>query len=180
MLSKFSKREQILVASTVTIAVATLAYVLIIDPIIGAYSTVERRIEAKKKKLQKDYRVLRKERVIKTDFNKYAFLIKPLASDEEEIASMLRIIEVVGRKNSIRITNIRPRPVKDKLYYKEFVFEVVAEAEIDKLVKFIYELQSSDNLLRIVKLSISAGSTRRRVKGLRAILEISKPGIPAI
>jgi Tfp pilus assembly protein PilO len=178
ILSKFSKRERTLVLATVSITIATIAYGFIIEPIIGGFSIVNRQIRSSTLKLEKGYRLLKRADEIKAEYKKYADLIKPLPSDEEEIASMLKAIEAIARGNNIYINNIRPEPVRQNEFYKEFIFELTVEATVERLGKFMYDIQSSGNLLRVRRLTLSASSKRK--KGLKAVMEISKPSIPAV
>ncbi len=178
ILSKFSGREKILIISTVTVTFITLTYGFIVEPIIAAYSRLNRQILSSTLKLEKGYRLLKRAEKIKTEYARYAQLVKPSRSDEEEIASMLKVIEATARGNNIYIRNIRPEPTKEREFYKEFIFELTVEAGIKRLGKFIYDLQSSGNLLRVKRLTLSASS--KSADSLRAVLEISKPAIPAI
>lgn len=160
--------------ATIAAIAATISYGFIIEPFLEANSKLNRRIDAERLRLEKSQALLKKQDTIKAEHERYAGFIKPSASDEEEQASMLKAIEAIARSNNIYIKNIRPQPVKEKLFYKEFVFELIAEAEIDRLVKFIYQLQSSENLLRVKKLTLSASSSK---KALKALMEITKPSI---
>ncbi|MFH1753701.1 MAG: type 4a pilus biogenesis protein PilO [Candidatus Omnitrophota bacterium] len=178
MLSKFSSRERMLIISTVTITVATLVYVFVIEPVIGAYSKINRQIISSTLKMEKGSRLLKRAHEINAEYAKYAELIKPSQSDEEEIASMLKVIEVLARENQIYIRNIRPEPVKMVDFYKEYIFELTTDASITDLGKFIYDIQTSGNLLRVKRLTLSSGSKGR--DSLKAVLEISKPLMPAV
>jgi Tfp pilus assembly protein PilO len=175
--SKFSKREKALLAATIAITAAVLSYGFVIEPVIDAYTRVNRGIRANTLKLEKSYRLLRREEDIKDAYSKYAELIKPMPSDEEEVAAMLKAIEAIASSNGIYVTNIRPQPARDKGFYKEFAFELIGEAGIDKLVRFIYDLQNSGNLLKVRKLVLSSSGGG---DDLKAVMEITKPSIPAI
>ncbi|MDB4349334.1 type 4a pilus biogenesis protein PilO [Omnitrophica bacterium] len=177
ILTKFSKRERILVSATIAITLATISYGFIIEPVIATYSKINRQIRSNTLKLEKGYRLLRRANEIKAEYRKYADLVKPLPSDEEEIAAMLKAIEAIARGNNIYITNIRPQPARENEYYKEFIFELTAEAGVERLGKFIYDIQSSGNLLRVRKLTLNSSSKER---SLKAVMEISKSSIPAI
>ncbi len=178
MLSKFSKREQGLVVMTAVITAATLSYVFIIEPIMGAFDALDRKISANMVKLKKGRGLLMREDTIFSQYKKYADLIRPTLSDEEEIAAMLKAIEKISSQNQIQITNIRPQPVREGEFYKEFVFELIAEAGVKQLGRFIYEIQGSGNILRVKRLILTASSKTRR--NLKATMEISKPAIPSV
>lgn len=178
MLSKFSKREQGLVAVTVAITVVTLSYVFIVEPIIEAYGGIDRKIKTYTVKLQKGRGLLMREETIIEQYKKYADLIRPALSDEEEIAAMLKVIEEIASQNQMQITNIRPQPVREGEFYKEFIFELSAEANMRQLGKFIYDIQGSGNILRVKRLILTSSVSTKKV--LKASMEISKPAISVI
>lgn len=175
ILAKFTKRERILIIATITIVLSTISYTLIIEPLIRTYFKLNHQIKASSLKLERNYKILKRQDYINTEYEKYSSLIKPSSSEEEEIASMLKVIEAKARENNIFITNIRPLPAKDKVYYRELTFELIAEAGIDRLVKFIYDLQTSGNLLRARKLTLTSSYTKSDV--IKAVIEITKPSI---
>ncbi|MBL7068665.1 MAG: type 4a pilus biogenesis protein PilO [Candidatus Omnitrophica bacterium] len=172
---KFSKREEMLLTVTVIIVAATIAYSFVIDPVAEAFSRLNRQIETGLLKLDKSYKLLQMKEQINREYQEYAGYIKPLRSEEEEMASMLKAIESIARKNKISITNIRPQAVKTREFYREFVFELNAETDVGSLSKFIYELQSSENLLRVTRLTLTTSYTKD--KALKAIMEITKPSL---
>ena len=159
---------------TATVVLSTITYGLLIEPLARTFSKLNRQIRSTSLKLERNHKMLRHQEIIRSEYNKYRGLIKPTPSDEEEIASMLKVIESTARSNKIDISNIRPQPVKDRGYYKDFTFELVSEAELKEIVKFIYDLQGSKNLLRVRKFTLSSSSSKNRLK---AVMEIVKPAI---
>ena len=117
ILSKFSRRERTLVIATLGVTVATILYGFVIEPVIRANTRLNDLIEAKSLKLKKGYRLLGREDEIQAEYGLYANMLKPTSSNEEEIASMLKVIEEIARGDSIYITNIRPQPVRDRGLY---------------------------------------------------------------
>ena len=175
ILSKMAKREKLLVQITAAIVMVAVLYTFIIEPLISANNSIDREIMTGERRLSKNLRVLKNEDAIKSEYAKHEGLIQPAASDEEEIASMLGAIESLARVNKIDISNIRPDQVKVFEHYKEFAFELVAQAEIEMLVKFMYDLQNSGNLLRVRRLSLSPSPSKKNA--LRAVIEVIKPSI---
>jgi len=173
---KFSKREQILLGAAVIIITVAVSYSFVIDPLAGAFFRLNRQIETGLLKLDKSYKLLGMKEAITAEYNNYEGYIKPVRSEEEEMASMLKAIESIARKNGISITNIRPQPVKARTFYKEFIFEINAEADIGNISKFIYELQTSENLLRVTKLTLTTSYAKTRT--LKAVMEVSRPSLP--
>lgn len=178
ILQRFTRRERILVSITIAIVFSTIFYGFVIEPLSRTYSRLNNQIRSGSLKLQRNYKLLNQKDSIKAEYEKYSPLIKPLPSEEEEIAAVLKVIEAIARENNIYITNIRPQPVRARLYYDELTFELIAEADIENLIKFIYDLQTSKNLLRVKKLTLSSTSTKDNL--LKAIMEITKPSIKII
>jgi len=175
IISKFSMREKAMAIGTSTIIITALIYAFIAEPVMRTHSRLNRQISSGLMKLEKSYRLIRSEEAILAKYSRYAELIKPMPSEEEEIAAMLKAIEEIARSNSIYITNIRPQPVRDKEAYSEVVFELSAEAGLERLIKFIYDMQRSGNLLRVTRLTLTAGGSKESL--LRTVMEISKPYI---
>ena len=173
IIEKFSKREQGLLLITAILVACAFVYGFVAEPLIRAHAGLNRQIETGRLKLQKNQKLLSQRVTIMADYKRYADMIKPMASEEEEVAAMLKIIENIARKGSIRITNVRPQPVKDEGIYKEFTFELIAESDVKGLAKFIYDLQGSGNLLRVRKLTMSTAASKD--KSIKAIIEITKP-----
>ncbi|NQT06343.1 MAG: type 4a pilus biogenesis protein PilO [Candidatus Omnitrophica bacterium] len=177
MRERFSKREQALITVTVLVIAIVVAYGFIIEPLSKVFNRLNREIKVSRLKLEKSMKLLERQDEIEADYNKYALLLKPSTSEEEEIASMLQAIEAVASKDSIQITNIRPLPARDRGYYQELSFEVIAESPLEGLIKFMYDLQAADDLLRVVKFTLTAKSSSGN--NLKAILSISKPAVAA-
>lgn len=178
ILSKFSVRERILTLATIGITLIVLSYVFIIEPLINAYSRLNRHIRTNNTKLVKGYSLLKRADNIKDEYIKYRNQVNDIPSDEEEVAFILKVIESIATKNDIHITNIRPQPPRDRGSYQELVFELTAESGIDRLMKFIYDTQTSNNLLRVKRLTLSS-STRGKA-ALKSIMEITRPSLPQV
>lgn len=175
IISKFSSRERALVIATILILFSTVSYGFIIEPLLRAYSDLSYRIATDAKKLEKNQRLIHMKDAIIAEYERYSKILRPTGSDEEEIASMLKVIEATARNDNVYILNIRPQPLKDEELYKIFSLELSAEAEIERLVRFIYDLQTGTDLLRVRRLTISAGSAKSGQ--LKALMIITKPAI---
>jgi Tfp pilus assembly protein PilO len=68
---------------------------------------------------------------------------------------------------------MRPKPAQDKDYYKRFVVEIETESDMNSLMKFIYDVKESSQLLKVDKLRLNAKSSEYDVV-IRASMVISK------
>ncbi len=175
ILSRFSKRERSLTIATITIVATVVSYGFVVEPLISSWSRLNRRIGSMSLKLERNYKLLGRGEIIEERYKRYSRYVKPLSSEEEEVASMLKEIEAMARADSVHINNIRPHPARDRGFYEDFIFEVIADADISSLVKFIYDLQNSGNLLRVKKFTLSAVSKQK--DQLKIIMLINKPAV---
>lgn len=175
ILSKFSGRERTLVVATILILLSTVSYGFIIEPLLRAYSDLKFKIATDAKKLEKSERLIHMKDAIIAEYERYSKILKPARSDEEEIASMLKVIEATARNDNVYIMNIRPQPLKEEELHKIFSLELSAEAQIERLMKFIYDLQTGTDLLRVRRLTIRAGAAKSGQ--LKALMIITKPAI---
>ena len=70
------------------------------------------------------------------------------------------------------MTNIKPLTTKSYDNYSKFTFRITAESRMDELAKFIYDLQSSEQLLKIERMVLRA--KERQADTIKAILHITK------
>lgn len=167
-----------LLLGAVAIVGITFGYNFVVEPVVKSFSEITGDIETGYLKLEKSYRLLQRKNIITDEYEKYEDYIDPAGSEEEELASMLKAIESIASTNKIRITNIRPQPTKSRDIYKLFVFELSAEADITQLSKFIFDLQSSANLMRVTRLTLKSSLNKGNL--LSASLEITKPSMFSI
>jgi len=172
-LSKLSKREKSILLGCAAVVVVSILYNLIFEPLVKTWSNLNKQIKGSKLKLKKGKQIVRRSTEIAAHYDKIAsFIPQGKGSDEEEITNLLSEIEQLARSAGSRITDIKPRKVKDTGYYKRYIVEVESEGDINGFTKFIYEIQNSSQLLKVEKLSI--GMTRASGGVLKANMVISK------
>lgn len=173
MLRNITKRERLLAGATVSIAVAALAYNFIMDPVIRQWNSLDGKIRDKEVMLKKHSRILRDRSNIeklKAEYAKY-FELKKL-TPEEESAAALSLIEKTARETRVQITNIKPIASKSFGNYNKFTFRVSTESKMSELIKFVYDLQSSDQLLKVERMVLRAKENDPAV--IKSMLNITK------
>lgn len=175
ILDRFSKRERHLFIGTIAVVCVAMGYIIILEPLTNRWKALGRQIEQKTVKLNKNLSILQQEKRIKSEFAKYAEHTRSMGADEEVIATLLKIIESKASGTATRITNIRPKPVKDRGFYKEFSFEVMSESSLEDLLQFVYELQNSKELLKVKRLTLTLKSGQAST--LRGVMDIIKVSV---
>lgn len=173
MFRNITKRERLLAAAAVSAALAAVIYNFVIEPVIGSWGELDRKIRDKEIVLRKYARILRDKDDIEKERAEYAkyFECKKLTSEEESAIALNRI-ERAARANRVQITNIKPLSYKSFEYYDEFTFRMATESTLGELTKFIYDLQSSDQLLKVERMVLRAKENEPSV--IKAMLNITK------
>jgi len=168
-----SKRERKILIICVSVIGASLIYNFILEPLVTKWTELDSRIEASSLRLRKGREIIKRRLQIAEQYKDISsFVAEQAASDEEEIAVLLGEVEKLANSSGARITDIKPRPVKEEGFYKRYVVEVESEGDISRFSKFIFEIQNSPHILKIEKLSI--GMKRGGSDQLRATMLISK------
>ena len=155
LLSRFSKRERYIAYISVAIAAITLFDKFVFSPVMNRLENLNEGILLQEKKLERSMHILLQEDLITSEYKKYAQQIKQERSDEETLAILLSNIEKLAKKSSVSVVDMKPSPVEKSKFYKKYTVKIEAEAKIDFLTDFIYQLEESSQLLRVVEFRLS-------------------------
>ena len=176
MLSGLSKRERYILYFCIVIILGCLFYGFVLEPLALKWIKLNKRVLSQKIRLEKNYRIIANKEIIEKEYQRYANYVKTVGSDEEVIATLLQEIENLAKNCTVRITDIKPKEVKDLRFYKRFAIEIESEAQIKQLSRFIYELQKSSQLLRVQRLHLRAKGTQKPL--LKCHMLITKISLP--
>ncbi|NQT95817.1 MAG: type 4a pilus biogenesis protein PilO [Candidatus Omnitrophica bacterium] len=173
LLNKLSPREKNILYVVIGVVIIALSYNFLIGPLINQWNSINRNIKLSKIKLQKSLSVIKKKPEIDKEYATYAARMKSKGSDEQDITQILNELETLSRKANLKITSMRPKPSKDKGYYKRFVVEIETESPMQSLMKFIYDVKNSPQLLKVDRLNLSTKSSQEGTL-IRSSMVISK------
>lgn len=152
---KLSSKEKL----GLTIAFAFLALAsldrLLISPVKARFNALNQQIRISEKQLGSDMRNLNQKKVISEEYEQYLPYIRRSGSDEEEVAKILGEIESLARKSSVYLVDMKPRKPREINFYKEYTVEIEAEGYMESLTSFIYQLNTSSQLLRVETLRLN-------------------------
>jgi len=169
---KLSQKEKIgLTLAFMFIAVASLDR-LIVSPIRGRFQRIDRSIKINEKQLAHDLRNVHQQDQIAEQYDKYVKYVERSGSDEEEVAKILGEIESLARQANIYLANMKPQTPKEIDFYKEYAVEIEVEGETEPLTTFLYQLNTSDQLLRVERLRLN--SQKEGDKVLKASMLITR------
>lgn len=150
ILNRLNPREKKIFYVVMALVVFMIGYHGVWQPILNKSASLDDEIFAAEMRLRKAKTLLRQRDDVLEEAKKYPNLAKMDAgTDEAEIAKLLNLIEQTARKTGITLADVKPEPVQSDKMTKRYRVELDAEAGLEQLMEFIYELESSPELLKI-------------------------------
>lgn len=153
-----SRNEKILLSICIVLGTVAVTYNLFIEPVVFRWKALNDGIESKTSVLIKNTRLLQIYKALQEEYEKYQGAIDTTRNEEEEFARSLGEIENISKKSSCRVENIKPHTPKKVGKYKEISFEVSAEGTIGQISRFLYEIETSKQNLRIRRFTLTSKS----------------------
>ena len=169
---KLSQKEKLGLSLAFLVLAVAATDRLIVSPIRLKFRRIDQSIKISEKQLAHDLRNVRLQGPITEKFEQYAPYVERSGSDEEEVAKILGEIESLARQSNVYLANVKPLTSKEIEFYIEYAVEIEAEADIERLTRFLYDLNMSNQLLRVEKLRLS--SQKKGEKTLKASLLITR------
>ena len=154
-LSRLSKREKYILYAAVSIVSLTLIDRLIVVPISQKLHTLSSQIEKTEQAVRQDLHILAQKDAIEKDKAKNATFLIGGKSEEEQITSILKEIEVLASASSVYLIDMKPAGNKAVAASTKYMVNVNCEADMSKIVEFMYSLENSSKLLTIERFQIS-------------------------
>ncbi len=175
---RLKPRERSLATVTVVVAGICMFYRLAFVPVTDRLQGIRQELLLQRKQLAAHQRtLLQRDRVSKL-YTQYAHLIQPagLDSDEEETSKLLKEIEVLARSSGVTVVNLKPKPVETTGLVKWYQVVVETEAPLAGIVRFVYEVEQSPQLLRIERLDLKQDEkTQGPLKGSCLVSKVVIP-----
>lgn len=161
-----------------SIAAASVLFALLLDfavvrPLWNYYVSVDQQTKAQEQKLMQNMLNITRKDAIEKEYDGYKSFFHTAGTNEEETAGMLREIEKIARSNEVVVVDMKPKDTKALQYHKEYTVELDVETELAPLLRFMYELESSLQLMRVgeAKLSLK-GKDQPVVKAKMTIIKM--------
>lgn len=154
---KLSSRERKGLVIAAVCSLLTLTDKLIVRRLAANLDRIGRRLEVEKRQLAGNLRILDSNRkaVIRREYRQYGNRIRKQLTSAEESAALLAQVETLARSANVRLVATRPRDMMSEGFYETYAVTVEIEARLEKIVDFLYRLESSPKLLRIDEVSLS-------------------------
>lgn len=156
--SQMSKRERLLFAVTVSVIALAGLINFVIIPLGNKWQRLNAQILTLNIKLNRYAKVIVQQKIIEDRYITYKDYLRIKSSKEEAQAQVLQEVENLARNAGVILTNIVPSGLEDKKFYRQFNVRIESESDMLSLCRFLYEIQKSQQLLGIEKLSIATKS----------------------
>lgn len=157
-LSRLSKREKLILYGAVFVISLTLLDRTVISPIFSRMKGLTEDIQKKEADVRKDMHILAHKDRILAESAKYTSFLSTSRSGEEEMTSLLKEIEILANESSVYLIDMKPAGLEDMGSSQKYFINLNCEAQIEQFTDFMYNIESSDQLLSIDKYQISPKS----------------------
>ncbi len=155
-ISKLSPKEKKIFYMAVFFVLAAFLDRLFLGPAMTRLKSLDEEIEHERNIIKSDLRFLSfKNRILKENNAFSAYYAAKAQSDEEIIASFLKNIEMFASQAKVNLVKVNPSGSKQKKDYMEYYTNLECEGRLEDVAKFIYSVNTSSGLLKIIKLSIN-------------------------
>jgi Tfp pilus assembly protein PilO len=175
-LGHLSKREKLVLYAAASFVSLALLDRLIIYPIANKLQTLDNEIREKESGIRRNMRILAQKDRIRTESAKYSTLLNSLKYSEEGITALLKEIEGLASKSEVYLIDMKPAGLKSAGPYKKYLINLNCEAQMEQIVDFMYNIESSKRLLSIDKYQIGPKSESSSVA--KCSMSISKVVTP--
>ncbi|HOU36505.1 MAG TPA: type 4a pilus biogenesis protein PilO [Candidatus Omnitrophota bacterium] len=170
--SKMSKREKaVLYGAAAVVALAFLDRA-IVGPIVSRTQALDREISDKRSAIERDLKILAQKDSIGLRMAAYRAFSVQEKTPEEDTSALLKEVETLASKSSVYLADMKPQEPKQEQEFKKYLVNVNGEAAFDKLIEFLYNIESSKKVLKIEKFTLSVKS--KKESALKFSLTISK------
>lgn len=155
--NKLSDAEKKVFYLAVAFVVAALFDLLFLQPVLSRMKHIDEEIGEKRNSIVQDIRYLSyRDRILQERREFERFQTGQNAEEDKIIADFLTTIQAIAADSSVAWTKLNPGGKEQKKGYIEYYAEMECEGKLKDMVKFMYEVDTTDNLLRIVKVNLTA------------------------
>lgn len=153
-----SKRERIIFCVTISFVSLLFLDRLVISPVFFKMQSLDKKIREKKASIKKTLRILAEKDRIEHEKNKFSPYSISASSKEERMTELLKEIESLANKALVYLIDIKPIGTKEDNLIQKYLVSIRFEAQMEQLINFIYNIESSEKLLTIERYRITTES----------------------
>ena len=173
LFSRLSFREKIFLGTAALMATLVFSDQFAIRPIIRTLDSLNQQINNLQADIKKSVRLLSQKEQIRQELQAYTIYSVPHRSPEEETVALLKLIEELANRASVNLLYVKPAAGKTEEEEKKYYATLECEGPMEQIISFFYEVEHSNQLLKIEKYVLRPASKGSLVVKLAAT--ISRP-----
>jgi len=154
-IAKLSPQEKKIFYITVAFVLLALFDRLFLGPVSSKLRQLDKEIDQENNVIKRNLRFLSyKDRILDENKSFSNYLPEKMQTEEEIIASFLKKIENLATEAKINLVKVTPNDTQQKKGYIEYYADVECNGPLDRMVNFIHSVDSSEDLVKIVKIMV--------------------------
>lgn len=168
--NRLSKREKWILYGSLFCITALFAQQLVIGPAAEYMKRLDIKISDEETSIRKSLQVLLRKDSIASEAKRFVVFLADFKKPEEQMSSFLKQIEDLASRSSVSLLYVKPGSEKEEGRIKKYYASLECEGQMEDIVSFFYQLESTADLLKIEKYNIQPKS-----KGTaRCVMSISR------
>jgi hypothetical protein len=163
---KLNRREKLLTYVVLSIAFIFLSERSFISPLYKKLKEFPQKIKQEEIKLKSALLTRKKKDKILEELYIYKKYLVKVSTPQEVMGEFLKEIERLAKEANISVVSLNPRDLTGKKY----VANLRAEAKIENILKFLYNTQNSNLLIKIESFSLARRGKEKEKLHLDATL----------
>jgi hypothetical protein len=166
-LDKLAPREKMALVCALVFAICFLMDQFVVRSFARNLKEIDRRIEQAKIIRNDNLFLLTREKELKTEYDRIGNTIVKAASPSEAMAIMKGELYDVAKQTGLTINAMdQKEPKSSNKSYEEYLVEISKfDAETKNLLSFLYRIDTSPGMTRVLRLNTIPGKTRGLVTG---------------
>ncbi len=157
-LSRLNKREKLtLYVAAIFIGLALMDRI-IVGPIFSRLKLLDDRIKTQEESIRKNARIVSEKDRVMASVKEYSIYARKARSQEEESATLLDEVERLARKTSLYVVDMKPLAMEEDAVSRKYAVDLNCEAQMEQIMNFMYEVESSKGLLVVESFNITPKS----------------------
>lgn len=175
-MARLKKRERRLVIITLVVACGLFVYSSLIEPRMTRWSHLSEKIGTVEKNLADTQNLLNHRKEIEANSSALQKQIAAQGNNDQELKSMLVELERLSRGAEMNPVSMRPQKSRDLGLYQLMSVELSIEGDQRNLVRFLYDLGNSAQLLRLDRVRVNALRSAEKVRAEFLVIKILSTG----
>lgn len=160
--NKLSDQERKIFYVTIIALVLSFFDMLFLRPVLSRLAELEEDARSTSLAIERDIRFISyHDKIMAEDEAFRLYKTDESKTSEEIISGFLRTVEVMASEVKINLSRVTPADVKTKKGFVQYFANVDCSGKLEDMISFMYRIDSTDNLLKIVRMNMTGNKARK-------------------